>query len=122
MPARYWSNWPTNAAALTTSPSPSPASALTSHSLFDCGLRIANFRLRAIRVRQLTQIKMQKDKLPESQVSNRKPEIRNPQSAFRIGRNLLIATSNAGKVVEIASSLDAPPDGLNCGVIGLGDL
>jgi len=42
-------------------------------------------------------------------------QIRNPQSAIR---NLLIATSNKGKVTEIASLLE----GLNCRVIGLEDL
>ena len=42
-------------------------------------------------------------------------EIRNPQSAIR---NLLIATSNNGKVAEIASLLQ----GLNCRVIGFAGL
>lgn len=41
-------------------------------------------------------------------------QIRNPRSA----RNLLIATSNKGKVIEIAALLE----GLNCHVIGLEDL
>src|SRR5262249_24884707 len=41
--------------------------------------------------------------------------IRNPQSAIR---TLLIATSNKGKVIELASLLE----GLNCRVIGLEDL
>jgi len=48
---------------------------------------------------------------------NTKPEtqIPNPHSAFRI---LLVATSNKGKVAEIASLLE----GLTCRVIGLEDL
>src|SRR5215510_4103581 len=53
--------------------------------------------------------------IPQSAIRNPQSSIRNPQSAIR---NLLIATSNKGKVIELASLLE----GLNYRVIGLEDL
>lgn len=50
----------------------------------------------------------------ENMSTESEAQIRNPRSA----RNLLIATSNKGKVIEIAALLE----GLNCHVIGLEDL
>ncbi len=75
--------------------------------IVDCGLACPDGSM----LNQLTQIKMQ-------EINQSKPQIRNPQSAIR---NLLIATYNPGKVLEIESLL-ATSKKLNCRVIGFGDL